>query len=85
MPASVVAFATPPDVPGWLRWLVFSPVARIVFFAAMLVGFGFLVELSVATLGWTAKSASPLLHALATLGVQLLPALIGYLILANRI
>lgn len=85
MPASTIAFTTPTDAPGWLRWLVFSPAARIVFFAAMLIGFGFLVELPVATLGWTVKSASPLQHALATLSVQLLPALIGYLILVKLI
>lgn len=85
MPASTVAFVTPPGVPGWLRWLVFSPAARIVFFAAMLLGLGFLVEASVATLGWTVKSASALQRALATLGVQLLPALIGYLILVKLI
>jgi membrane protease YdiL (CAAX protease family) len=85
MPARNVAFDTPPDTPGWQRWLVLSPAARIMFFAAMLTGFWFLVETIVAMSGWAMKSASPLAHALATLSVQLLPALGGYLILVKLI
>ena len=80
-----LAFATPADAPSWLRWLVFSPAARIVFFAAMLVGIGFLTHAVVAMLGWTAKTATPLQHALATLSLQLLPALIAYLIVVKLI
>lgn len=80
-----LAFTTPPDVSRWLRWMVFSPVARIVFFAAMLVGFGFVTHAVVAMLGWTAKTSTPLQHALATLSLQLLPALIAYLILVKLI
>ena len=80
-----LAFATPADAPGWLRWLVFSPAARIVFFAAMLVGIGFVTRAVVAMLGWTAKTATPLQHALATLSLQLLPALIAYLIVVKLI
>ena len=85
MPAPKIAFATPPDTPGWQRSLVLSPAARIVFFAAMLIGFAFLVETIVAMSGWAMKSASPLQHALANLSVQLLPALAGYLILVRLI
>ncbi|MEO6925744.1 MAG: type II CAAX endopeptidase family protein [Rhodanobacter sp.] len=85
MPAPRIAFATPPDTPRWQRWLVLSPAARIVFFAAMLIGFAFLVEAIVAMSGWGMKSASPLQHALASLSVQLLPALAGYLILVKLI
>lgn len=85
MPASTVAFTTPSDIPGWLRWLVFSPAARIVFFATMLIGFGFLVETLVVSCGWTVKSASPLQHVLADLSVRLLPALVGYVILVKLI
>lgn len=85
MPAKIIAFTTPPDAPGWQRWLVLSPVARIVLFAAMLIGFGLLVHVVTGMLGWTAKSTSPLQHALATLSVQLLPALAGYLILVRLI
>jgi membrane protease YdiL (CAAX protease family) len=85
MPANIVAFTTPPDVPGWRRWLVLSPAARIVFFAAMLIGFGMLVHMVTGMLGWTVTSASPLQRALARLSVQLLPALAGYLILVKWI
>ena len=85
MPANTIAFATPPGTPGWQRWLVLSPAARIVFFAAMLIGFSVLVRSATATLGWTAASASPLQHALATLSVQLLPALAAYFILVKLI
>jgi hypothetical protein len=85
MPASSIAFTTPPDTPGWQRWLVLSPAARIVFFATMMIGFSLLIHAFVAMSGWTAKTASPLQHALATLSAQLLPALIGYLILVKLI
>ncbi|MEO6800767.1 MAG: type II CAAX endopeptidase family protein [Rhodanobacter sp.] len=85
MPANTIAFTTPPDAPGWQRWLVLSPTARIIFFAVMLVGFGMLVRGVSTMLGWTVKSASPLQHALGTLSVQLLPALAGYLILVKLI
>ncbi|HET6804853.1 MAG TPA: type II CAAX endopeptidase family protein [Frateuria sp.] len=32
-----LAFVTPTDAPRWQRWLVFSPVARLVFFTLLLV------------------------------------------------
>jgi uncharacterized protein len=80
-----IAFVTPADAPSWQRWLVFSPAARIVFFAAMLIGFGMLTRTIVVALGWTAKTADPLHHALATLSLQLIPVLLGYLILVRLI
>lgn len=85
MPAPNIAFVTPPGTPGWQRWLVLSPAARIVFFAAMLIGFWFLVETVVAMSGWAMKSASPVQHALASLTRQLLPTLAAYLILVKLI
>ncbi|OOG37372.1 type II CAAX endopeptidase family protein [Rhodanobacter sp. C05] len=80
-----LAFVTSPNAPSWQRWLVLSPAARIIFFAAMLIGFSILTHTTVAALGWTAKAADPLHHALATLSVQLLPALLGYVILVRLI
>ncbi|TAM58181.1 MAG: CPBP family intramembrane metalloprotease [Rhodanobacter sp.] len=85
MQTGQLAFTTPPLAPRWQRWLVFSPVARIAFFAAMLIGFGMLTHTAVVALGWTAETADPLHRALATLGMQLLPALLGYLILVRLI
>jgi membrane protease YdiL (CAAX protease family) len=80
-----IAFVTPADAPSWQRWLVFSPAARIIFFAAMLIGFGMVTRAAVVVLGWTAKTADPLHHALATLSLQLVPALVGYAILVRLI
>jgi hypothetical protein len=80
-----LAFVTPPDAPAWQRWLVLSPAARIIFFAAMLIGFSMATHAATVALGWTARTADPLHHALARLSGQLLPAWIGYLILVRLI
>lgn len=85
MQAAPLAFVTPPAAPGWQRWLVFSAGARIVLFAALLLGSGVLIRGAVVALGWTAGSASALLHALASLSLQLAPALIGYLLVVTLI
>ena len=75
-----IAFQTP-NAPAWQRWLVFSPLARIVIFAALAFGIGFVVHGGVAALGWTSKTASPLDHVLAGLSIELLATVIGYAIL----
>jgi len=80
-----IAFTAPPDSPAWQRWLVLSPAARIIFFAAMLIGFSVVTRTTMIALGWTAKAAGPLHHALATLSVRLLPAWIGYAIVVRLI
>jgi membrane protease YdiL (CAAX protease family) len=85
MPNEQLAFVTPTNAPSWQRWLVFSPAARIIFFAAMLIGFSMLTHAAVVALGWTAKTPNPLHHALATLSLQLVPALLGYAILVRLI
>lgn len=85
MNATHVAYTTPTDAGRWQRWLVLSPAARIIFFAAMLIGFSVVTRTTMVALGWTAKAADPLHHALATLSVQLLPAWIGYAIVVRLI
>jgi membrane protease YdiL (CAAX protease family) len=85
MPIRPLAFTTPDDAQGWQRWLVLSPLARLLFFASMMFGFVVVTRAIVVALGWTAGSAGPLHHALATLSVQLLPALLGYTILVRLV
>lgn len=80
-----IAFTTPADAPGWKRWLVYSPGARIVLFAILMVGLSFVIHAGAAALGWTDKTAAPLQRALGTLSLQLLPALIGYLVLVGLV
>lgn len=78
---ATIAFVTPPSAPAWQRWLVYSPLARIVIFAALTFGIGFAVHAGVAALGWTSKTASPLQHALGGLSIELLATVIAYAIL----
>ena len=51
-----LAFATPADAPTWQRWLVFSPVARIVFFIVMFAALSFAVGFGAHSAG-VAKAA----------------------------
>jgi CAAX protease family protein len=80
-----VAFTTPSSAPAWQRWLVYSAGARIVLFAAMVFGIGYVIHDIVPMLGWTGKTASPLQHAFAMMSLQLLPAILGYVILVRFI
>lgn len=85
MQTGQIAFVTPIAATGWQRWLVFSPVARIINFAAMMFVLTVAAHFIVGALGWTAKEASPLQHALARLAMQLLPPILAYLVLVKLI
>jgi uncharacterized protein len=82
---ATIAFSTPPSASAWQRWLVYSPAARIVIYAAMVFGIGFLIHPIAPALGWTAKTATPLQHALAMLLIELASTVIAYLILVYLI
>lgn len=79
--APAPAFVTPPDAPPAARWLVYSPLARVVIFAAMFTVLSFLAGWGIALAGWNAKNAPPLQLALAQLVLRALPALVAYLLL----
>jgi len=78
---STIAFRTPEAAPAWQRWLVYSPVARIVIFAALAFGVGYAMHNVLLTVGWMEKTATPLQHALAGLSIELSATVIGYAVL----
>jgi uncharacterized protein len=79
--AASIAFTTPASAPGWQRWLVFSPLARIVIYAALVFGIGYLAHIGISMSGWMAASASPAQRAFAQMAAELIPTVLAYLIL----
>lgn len=83
MQSPAIAFSTPQQAPRWKRWLLFSPLARIVIFAALFMSTGFLLGFIGNMLGWSTRSASPLQHPLSLFIGRALPAVVAYLLLAR--
>lgn len=78
---ATIAFVTPSSAPPWQRWLVFSPAARIVIYAALIFCVGYLVHPIPPLLGWTGKAATPVQQALAQLTIEVTATVVAYLIL----
>lgn len=72
-------------VPRWKRWLVLSPLARIVIFVAMLGAMIFLLRILFVTVGWAGKAAPVPERYIGMLVMQLVPALGAYLFLVRVI
>ena len=83
MPSYNLAFTTPAAAPAWKRWLLFSPLARIVIFVLMWVALDFALDALVHLLGWNAKGASAVAHGMAQFILRALPALVAYLLLVR--
>lgn len=71
--------------PRWKRWLVLSPLARIVIFVAVLGAMIFLLRIFFVTIGWAGKSAHDPERYIGMLVMQLVPALGAYLFLVYAI
>lgn len=71
--------------PRWKRWLVLSPLARIVIFVAILGAMIFLLRVLFVTIGWAGKAAPVPERYIGMLVMQLVPALGAYLFLVFAI
>ena len=88
-----IAFTTPAGASKWARWLVYSPVARIVIYLllAMVIGFGAGAALAVTGVsdpsGASLMDGMPdsLLDATANLLLRVVPTLVAYLLLVHYI
>ncbi|WP_266183463.1 CPBP family intramembrane glutamic endopeptidase [Dyella humicola] len=80
-----IAFSTPASATRWQRWMVFSPVARIVFFAALMFVLYKLTYMTVVGLGVVGKGVDPLIRSLGILAMSLLPAVISYFVLVKAV
>lgn len=79
------ATQTPEDIPRWKRWLVLSPLARIVIFVAIFGALVFFLRLIFIGIGWAGKDAPVPERYIGMLVMQLVPALTAYLILVHAI
>jgi hypothetical protein len=77
----MVAFSTPTQAPRWQRWMLYSPLARILFFALVMAGLLFAISVATAAAGWSAREAPVLLRRATFFAKQLVPALSAYLLL----
>lgn len=80
-----LAFTTPADAPEWQRWVVLSPVGRIVFFIVTMVALIAVVHLGLAESGFGDAKAPPVQRALAKLLGQVFPAVVAYLLLVRLV
>jgi membrane protease YdiL (CAAX protease family) len=85
MPSRELAFTTPAGAPGWQRWMVLSPVARIVFFIVVTILLGLVVHVATAGMGLDDAKAPPLPRAVAKLLIQSSSAIMAYLALVRLI
>lgn len=85
MPAAQIAFTTPSTATPWQRWMVFSPMGRIVFFAALYFVLFKLTSAGVSATGLMAAGVPALSRATGILLMQLIPAGVAYLILVKAI
>ncbi|MBD8873236.1 type II CAAX endopeptidase family protein [Rhodanobacter sp. DHB23] len=81
-PTPSLAYATPATAPAWKRWLVCSPLARIVIFMAAFIVLNRAASALVHAL-MRGMARTPMSSALVYLAVFVLPAIVTYLFLVR--
>jgi uncharacterized protein len=81
----IVAFTTPPMAPAWKRWLVFSPVARIVIYAACFFVVGDVLYHLAGAMHLNDKDAPALQRALTGLVIEFVSILLVYVVAVRAI
>lgn len=79
-----VAFATPATARRWQRWMLYSPLARLVLFVLLFVPGVLLMQALMHALGWT-HAGTPLQAGLGQLIGRVMPALTAYLLVTRLI
>lgn len=78
------AFTTPASAPTWQRWLVYSPLARLLIYVAAFIPSVKLAEWALHAIGW-GRNAPPLQQGMAEFLGRSLPELAAYLVLVKLI
>lgn len=78
------AFTTPASVPTWQRWLVYSPLARLLIYVAAFIPSVKLAEWGLHAIGW-GRNAPPLQQGMAEFLGRSLPELAAYLVLVKLV
>jgi len=88
-----VAFVTPADASAWSRWLVYSPVARIVIYALLAIGIGVAVGAALTAVGVGDLTGASLMDgkpdsladAVGNCLFRVIPTLAAYLLLVRLV
>ncbi len=85
MDAPALAFATPASASRWKRWIVYSPLARIVIFVAMFTVFALGMAKGIGLIAPLPRNPTEMQLAIANFLVELVPAVLAYLVLVRLI
>jgi len=81
----MVLFQTPAESPRWMRWLVYSPLARIVIFVLAALGLAMAIAWVIKMSGFDPRSLPASTRSLIRFGIQLAATVLAYVFLVKVI